>query len=95
MLVNYIQVAYVLQISTADAKLMMLPYVERLYEESRRVRFYEALIVCKKINKNDFVESSLLNQVYRHPSPMLDGKDNIGYVITTLRTNLDCNTKKR
>lgn len=47
------------------------------------------------INKDDFVESSLLKSFFRHPSPMLDGKDRIEYVISSLRAGIPANLKKK
>ena len=40
-----------------------------------------------KINKRDLFDSKSLNQIFHHPSPDLDGKDKIEYVINNLRKN--------
>lgn len=66
MKVNYIQVAYVLGITSIEAKFMLYPFVERF--KGRDI--YKN--TPQKINRNDFVESGLLKKNFSHPSPILD-----------------------
>lgn len=93
MLVNHIQVAYVLQITSLEAKFMLAPHIERIRE---MVMSGEApLYKCARlVSKKDEVESSLLNIRFRHPSPELDGKDRIAYTIEKLK-EVPLNLKKK
>lgn len=79
--VNYIQVAYVLGIDNIEAKYMLYPHVERF----KGIPF--DINMPKSVNRDDFVESSLLNKRFRHQSKELDGKDMIEYTIQSIRNN--------
>lgn len=81
MLVNYIQIAYILGISTKEAKFKMLPLLNEK--------------CIKSISSKCFVESSDLKEVFRHPSAMLDGKDKIAYIIESLQRGVDINLAKK
>lgn len=87
--VNYIQVAYVLGVTNIEAKYMLYPFIERFKGEDIYTN------PPKNINIGDLVESSLLNKKFRHPSPMLDGKDTIEYTITSLRKDCPPQLKKQ
>lgn len=78
MLVNYIQIAYVLGISTKKAKLMVQDNLERF--KNRKKGEYP-----KSVSISDEIESSLLKAIFHHPSPELDGKDMIAYTINKLQ----------
>lgn len=92
MLVNHIQVAYVLQITPLEAKFMLAPHIERIRE---MVTGDNPLYVCARlVRKTDLVESTLLNIRFRHPSPELDGKDRIAYTIEKLKET-PLNLKKK
>ena len=76
MLVNHIQVAYVLQITPLEAKFMLAPHIERIREMV--IPGKKGLDECARlVRETDVVESLLLNIRFRHPSPELDGKDRI------------------
>ena len=78
MLVNHIQVAYVLQITPLEAKFMLAPHIERIREMV--IPGKKGLDECARlVRETDVVESLLLNIRFRHPSPELDGKDRIAY----------------
>ena len=84
MLVNHIQVAYVLQITPLEAKFMLAPHIERIREMV--IPGKKSLDECARlVRKTDVVESLLLNIRFRHPSPELDGKDRIAYTIEKLK----------
>lgn len=85
MLVNYIQIAYVLGVSSNEAKLKMAAHLYKCRKALADNSCISMKEVVKLINKDDKVESSLLNEFFRHPSPMLDGKDKIEYIINYLR----------
>lgn len=87
MLVNHSQIAYVLGISITEAKLMMFPHISRF-------KGYP-IDDFKKVKLSDEVESSLLGAVFHHPSPMLDGKDKIEYIMCSLHKNVGLSLKKR
>ena len=92
MLVNHIQVAYVLQITPLEAKFMLAPHIERIRV---MVTGDNPLYVCVRlVRKTDLVESTLLNIRFRHPSPELDGKDRIAYTIGKLK-EAPLNLKKK
>ena len=93
MLVNHIQVAYVLQITPLEAKFMLAPHIERIREMV--MSGGESLDECVRlVRKTDVVESLLLNIRFRHPSPELDGKDRIAYTIEKLK-EAPLNLKKK
>ena len=93
MLVNHIQVAYVLQITPLEAKFMLAPHIERIREMV--MAGGKALDECARlVRKKDLVESTLLNIRFRHPSPELDGKDRIAYTIEKLKET-PLNLKKK
>lgn len=77
MLVNHIQIAYVLGITSKAAKIMMSPHIHR--------GDIKPADKIKSITSKDFVESSKLGILFHHPSPDLDGKDKIEYIILNLR----------
>ena len=84
MLVNHIQVAYVLQITPLEAKFMLAPHIERIREMV--IPGKKGLDECARlVRETDVVESLLLNIRFRHPSPELDGKDRIAYTIEKLK----------
>ena len=84
MLVNHIQVAYVLQITPLEAKFMLAPHIERIREMV--IPGKKGLDGCARlVRETDVVESLLLNIRFRHPSPELDGKDRIAYTIEKLK----------
>ena len=80
MLVNHIQVAYVLQITPLEAKFMLAPHIERIREMV--IPGKKGLDECARLVRE---ESLLLNIRFRHPSPELDGKDRIAYTIEKLK----------
>lgn len=93
MLVNHIQVAYVLQITPLEAKFMLAPHIERIREMV--MAGGKAWDECARlVRKKDLVESTLLNIRFRHPSPELDGKDRIAYTIEKLK-EMPLNLKKK
>ena len=60
MLVNHIQVAYVLQITPLEAKFMLAPHIERIREMV--IPGKKGLDECARlVRKTDVVESLLLN----------------------------------
>jgi len=75
MLVNHIQVAYVLQITPLEAKFMLAPHIERIREMV--IPGKKGLDECARlVRKTDVVESLLLNIRFPPiPSPELDGKE--------------------
>ena len=84
MLVNHIQVAYVLQITPLEAKFMLAPHIERIREMV--IPGKKGLDECARlVRKTDVGESLLLNIRFRHPSPELDDKDRIAYTIEKLK----------
>ena len=84
MLVNHIQVAYVLQITPLEAKFMLAPHIERIREMV--IPGKKGLDECARlVRKTDVVESLLLNIRFRHPSPERDGKGRIAYTIEKLK----------
>lgn len=85
MLVNYIQIAYVLGIPSNEAKIKMAAHLYKCRKALADNSCISMKEVIKLINKDDKVESSLLNEFFRHPSPILDGKDKIEYIISYLR----------
>ena len=93
MLVNHIQVAYVLQITPLEAKFMLAPHIERIREMV--IPGKKSLDECARlVRKTDVVESLLLNIRFRHPSPELDGKGRIAYTIEKLK-EAPLNLKKK
>lgn len=92
MQVNFIQVSYVLGISTIKAKIIMYPFVDRVHPDNKKEETLEA---ARRINKDDFIESALLKAVFRHPSPVLDGKDKIEYTILRMKEGIQPSLKKK
>lgn len=85
MLVNYIQISYVLGITLLEAKVKMAPHLEKCVDVLKNREFDSIKDVIKLINKEDVVESAALNERFCHPSMKIDGKDRIEYTINSLK----------
>ena len=82
MLVNGSQISFVLGISPAKAKRIIIEHI-----------FYNKKDA--KVKNKDVFESSLLKQVFHHPSIELDGKDIIEFTIKSLNKSVGDSLKKK
>lgn len=85
MLVNYIQISYVLGVTPLEAKIKMAPHLGKCVDAFRDKECGSIKDISKLINKDDVVESAALNERFRHPSMKIDGKDRIEYIINSLK----------
>lgn len=85
MLVNYIQISYVLGITSMEAKVKMAPHLAKCVNALEDGECDSIKDVIKLINREDVVESNALNERFHHPSIKIDGKNRIEYTINSLR----------
>lgn len=85
MLVNYMQISYVLGITVLEAKVKMAPHLGKCVDVFKNKGCDSMRDVIKLINKEDVVESTALNEMFNHPSMKIDGKDRIEYTINSLK----------